>query len=166
MGILIIISFFCAALSIGILWLILYFPIKWLASEKNVNKIRWGFSILLGSILTYYLLFTSPEYNHEYALLIPKGDKYELTLTGERLYMSHDPISALSRETFTDTMILKLPRKKGLIKGSEIIKENGYPLLGSVEVSDGLVTVELYYDNYDDHIKDPLSYNGSYKLKK
>jgi len=166
MGILIIISIFCAALIIGVVWLILYFPTKWLTPWKNANKIRWIISILIGSILTYYFLFTSPDYNHEYVSLIPKDDNYECTLTGERTYMSHDPISALSRETFTDTMILKLPRNKGLIKGNEILKEDGYPFLGSVEINDGLITVALYYDNYDDHIKDPLSYNGSYKLKK
>lgn len=146
--------------------MILYFPLKWLSPKKNTNKTRLIISTLFGSILTYYLLFTSPDYNHKDASLVQKDDTYELTLTGERVYMSHDPISALSRETFTDTMILKLPRNKGLIKGNEIIKEDDYPLLGSIEINDEQVTVELYYDNFDDHIKDPLSYNGSYKLKK
>lgn len=146
--------------------MILYFPLKWLSPKKNANKTRLIISTLLGSILTYYLLFTSPDYNHKDASLIQKDDTYELTLTGERVYMSHDPISALSRETFTDTMILKLPRNKGLIKGNEIIKEDDYPLLGSIEINDEQVIVQLYYDNFDDHIKDPLSYNGSYKLKK
>lgn len=166
MGVFIIIAIVCAAFIIGIFWLILYFPIKWLTPEKNTNKIRWITSLIFGLISVCYFLFTSPENNHEYASLILKGDKYELILTGERVYMSHDPISALSRETFTDTMILRLPRNKGLIRGNEIMNEDGYPLLGSVEVKNGQVTLELYYDNFDDHIKDPLSYNGNYILKK
>lgn len=165
MGLIIIISFIFIALIISILWLILYFPTKWLVPQKNIKTIRWISSILLGLILIYYLLFTSPSYNHEYASLYQKGDIFELRLTGERRYMSHDPISVFSRETYTDTLILKLPRNKGAIRGSEITKEDGYPLLGSIEIIEGSVTVKLYYDNYDDHIKDPLTYNGKYKLK-
>lgn len=36
---------------------------------------------------------------------------------------------------------------------------------GNLKIKNGIVLVELFYDNYDDHIKDPFSYNGSYKLK-
>ena len=166
MGVLIVISIFCIALIIGVTWLVIYFPTKWLFPKKNLKSIRWTASILLSGILVYYFLFTSPEYNHEYAMISPKGDVFELKLTGERSYLSHDPISALSRKTFTDTFILNLPRNGGVIMGNEIIKEDGYPLLGKVEIKNGNVTVNLFYDNFDDHIKDPLDYNGIYKLKK
>lgn len=165
MGI-IIVSILFAALFIGIFWIILYFPTKWFITEKYSKKIRWIISILLGSYLTYYILFTSAEYNQEYAILIQKDDIYELTLTGERVYLSHDPISAINRDTFTDTMVLILPRNKGEIKGIEIIQDDGYPLLGRININDGIINIELFYDNYDDHLKDPFSYNGNYKLKK
>jgi hypothetical protein len=49
---------------------------------------------------------------------------YELTFKGERVNMSYDPISALS--ACTDTVVLKIPRRKGIINGVEIIRENGY----------------------------------------
>ena len=78
---------------------------------------------MLGSIVIYYLLFTSPSYNHENASINQKGDIFELRFAGEQSYMSHDPISALSRRTFTDTFILNLPRNKGVIRGNEIIKQ-------------------------------------------
>jgi len=165
MGLIIILAIVFAAISIGLFWLVLYFPIKWSLTGKRVKTIRWISAIILGFIFTYYFLFTSPAYNHEYALLNHNGDYYELTFTGERVYMSHDPISALSKDTYTDTVILKIPRKKGIIKGDEIIREGSYPIKGELKIKDGIVIVDLFYDNYDDHVKDPFSYNGSYKLK-
>ena len=124
---------------------------------------------MLGFVFTYYFLFTSPSYNHEYALLSHKKDYYELTFTGERKYMTHNPVSALlsvlSRDTYTDTMVLKISQKKGIIKGEEIIKEGGYPIEGKLKINDGVMIVELFYDNYDDGVKRAFPYNGSFKLK-
>lgn len=165
MGVIIIISILCFALIVGLIWLVIYFPTKWIFPQKKLKTIRWTVSILLGSIVICYLLFTSPAYNHENASINQKGDIFELRFAGERIYMSHDPISALSRRTFTDTFILNLPRNKGVIRGNEIIKQDGYPLLGKIEIKKGKVMVNLFYDNFDDHIKDPLDYNGIYKLK-
>lgn len=165
MGVIIIVSLICLALTVGGIWLVIYFPTKWLITEKYLKTIRLTTSIMLSVILLYYMIFTSPDYNHEYATINPNGNIYELTLTGERSHMSHDPISALSRKTFTDTFILNLPRNSGIIKANEIIKEGGYPLNGSIKIKDEKVIVNLYYDNYIDNIKDPLEYNGIYKLK-
>lgn len=162
----IIISLLFAAICIGLVWTIIFFPTRWLIPKKYLKNTRWIISLLLGSALFYFYFFTSPACNHEYALLKQKDGTYELTLAGERVYMSHDPISALSRETYIDTFVFSLPRKEGVIKGFEIKKDGGYPLLGSIEIENGQVTVKLFYDNYDDHVKDPLSCNGSYKLKK
>lgn len=80
--------------------------------------------------------------------------------------MSHDPIAALRRETYTDTVILMIPRKTGTIRGEEIINPEGYPMTGKLKISAGNVEVKLFYKNYDGHSIDPFSYNDSYKLKK
>lgn len=50
-----------------------------------------------------------------------KAPNYELTFTGERALKSHDPISAIRRDT--DTVVLKIPRNEGEIKGNEIIRK-------------------------------------------
>jgi hypothetical protein len=165
MGLTIILAIVFAAMSIGLFWLVLFFPLKWSLSGKRVRKIRWISAMILGFVFTYYFLFISPSYNHDFAILDRKGDYYELTFSGERKYMSHDPISALSRDTYTDTIVLKIPRKKGIVKGEEIIKEGGYPIQGTLVINDGMVNVELFYNNYDDSVKDPFSCNGRFKLK-
>lgn len=160
------IAFICAVAIIAILWSILYFPTKWLIPKKYLNNSRWIITIIIGSFLVYFYVYTSPAYNHEDAVLKQKGAYYELTLTGERVYMSHDLVSALKRATYTDTIVFLLPRNHGVIQGKEIQKKGGYPLLGNVELKSGTIKVQLYYDNFDDHIKEPLSYNGNYRLKK
>lgn len=40
-----------------------------------------------------------------------------------------------------------------------------YKLLGGIAFAGGRMPVELYYDNYDDNIRDPLSWNGEYAIK-
>lgn len=163
----ILIAIFCVAFLTGIIWLILYFPINWITPEKVRNKIRWFISILISLGIIYYYLFTSPAYNHEQARLINRHKYYALILTGERVYLSHDPISSLSRKTFTDTVTIKLPRNKGVINGNEIIiDENDYPFKGKVEIINDVIKVNLYFDNYDNKTKDPLSYNGKYRLRR
>lgn len=142
------------------------FPNKVVDSKKVFKQLQMDHHNHYWILFGYFYVYTSPAYNHEDAVLKQKGAYYELTLTGERVYMSHDLVSALKRATYTDTIVFRLPRNHGVIQGKEIQKKGGYPLLGNVELKSGTIKVQLYYDNFDDHIKEPLSYNGSYRLKK
>ena len=89
-----------------------------------------------------------------------------MTLTGERLLLAHDPISFLKRGTYTDTLRLIIPRDKGEISGADISTEKGhYKMIGTLSIDGEQMEVDLYYDNYDNKIKDPLSWNDNYKIK-
>ena len=80
--------------------------------------------------------------------------------------MVHDPLSLLERGTYVDTFKITVPRPEGIINGNEIpTKPGNYKMLGSLTIEDGKMRMDLYYDNYDDKIQDPLSWNGDYKLE-
>ena len=104
--------------------------------------------------------------NDATAAVAREGETYRITLTGTRYLMVHDPISALMARTYEETYELDLPRIEGVVQGTEIPRPRGwYKLLGTVTFDGDRMTVDLYYDNTDDKIRDPLSWNGVYTLR-
>ncbi len=81
--------------------------------------------------------------------------------------MVHDAISALGRETYLDTFRVIIPRAEGIVDAQEIPTKPGhYKMLGSLTIDKEKMNLDLYYDNYDDKIKTPVSWNGEYKLQR
>ena len=114
----------------------------------------------------YWYVFTSPASNNKNATIEKSDNQFIVTLTGKRTLMVHDPLSLLERGTYVDTFKITVPRPEGIINGNEIpTKPGNYKMLGSLTIEDGKMRMDLYYDNYDDKIQDPLSWNGDYKLE-
>jgi len=156
--------FFC--LAGGIVYLVLYFPTKWLVKPHRSKIVRPTLSVLIGLPLTYWYLFTSPASNNKKATIENVDNQYLITMTGKRSLMVHDPISALKPGTYLDTFRVIIPRAEGTVNGEEIPTKPGeYKMLGSLTIDKEKMRLDLYYDNYDDKIKDPVSWNGEYKLQ-
>ena len=142
----------------------IHYPTKWIKSGQKLKITRYILTILLGLGLTTYCT-TSQVKNHEIARIKKQGTNYQLTLTGDRLYIAHDPISALRKETYKETYKLVIPRSTGEIKGSEIPTEEGYyKLAGLIKINNEKMTIDLYYDNTHDNIKKESNWNGDYTL--
>ncbi len=104
--------------------------------------------------------------NDEVAAVAREGETYRITLTGTRYLMVHDPVSLLRRPTYSATKVLTVPRLTGTVDGAEIPVQQGYyKLLGSIVFDGDRMTVDLYYDDTDDRVRHPLSWNGAYTLR-
>lgn len=104
--------------------------------------------------------------NYETATITRDGELYRIELTGTRYLMVHNPFALLMMPTHEATYVLSVPRIEGAVTGGEIPVERGYyKLLGGIAFEGDRMTVDLYYDNYDDKIRDPLSWNGDYTIK-
>lgn len=146
-----------------ICWLLLYFPLNWILGKQKSKKKCWIFSIIAAIGLSSYFLFTSPAYNYEEATLVTKSNQYELILRGERSYMAHDPITALSRQTFTDTIVLVLPPRTGIIQGKEIQINGANSWNGKINITGNNVKIDLSYRTSEGKSEE-FDYNGNYHL--
>jgi hypothetical protein len=154
------------SIAYGLVYVVSYLPTLWTVRTEKLKRVRRLVSAISGLLITSFYLFVSPTSNNETAIIESYGDKYLVTFTGERLLMAHDPISFLKRETYTDTLQLIIPRDKGKINGAEIPTEKGhYKMIGTLNIDEEQMKLDLYYDNSDDNIQDPLSWNDNYKIK-
>ena len=161
----IIIGFILFLLIFGILYLILFYPIKWMLKTRNIKAPRLYSALIISLIIVSYFVFYSPVKNNDIAEIKANENGYELRLTGKKSYMSHEFISLFSKDTYSDTLRITLPRKQGIINGGEIANPKGYyEYLGTITIENNKVNVDLYYDNYDDNSKDELVWNGKYEI--
>jgi hypothetical protein len=115
------------------------------------------------SIIMFYL-FVSPLSNNPSATIEKYNDQYTVTVIGKRLLMAHDPVSFLKRGTYQDTFKITIPRSQGVISGEEIAAQPGhYKMLGTITLENERLILDLHYN---DGAKDPLSWNGEYKLNR
>jgi hypothetical protein len=150
---------------IGLIYLILYLPTQWFVKPEKLKIVRLTSSISLGLLLIIFYSI-SPAKNNKTATIEKVENLYVVTLTGKRILMSHDLISLLKRKTYLDTFKVSVPRVEGVINGQEIPTEEGhYKMLGTIVFDGDEMKIDLYYDNYDDSIQYPLSWNGEYKIK-
>lgn len=150
----------------AIVYIVIYFPTMWFIKSERLKTIRLTLSILIALLVIAFYLFVPTWSNNETATIKKVENHYQITMTGERALMSHDPISALKRETYTDTFKIIIPSTNGIIKGQEIpTKEGYYKMLGTVNIDKEKMNIDLYYDKSDDKTKDPLNWNGDYILK-
>lgn len=80
--------------------------------------------------------------------------------------MAHDPIGLFTSGSYEDSLTIQLDKiQAGVIFGKDIPSPKGYyNYAGEVTIEGDKMTVELFYDNYDDKRLDPLSWNGTYEL--
>ena len=166
MGIAIIFGLIFFCFSSGLAFLVFYLPTKWLVKTDSQRTVRLGLSVLMGLLIPIFYLFVSPENNNKTATIEKMENSYLVTVTGKRSYMVHDPISYLKRGTFLDSFEIIIPRAEGVINGQEIPRESGhYKILGKLTIVKEKMILDLYFDNTDDKIKDPLNWNGDYELQ-
>ena len=112
-----------------------------------------------------FLVGCAKSTNDSVATYIQLGDSYKVTLTGERVNMSHDIFSV--RSTSPTSEVFLLPRISGEVEGHEIpVKKGYYAYVGKVTFSDNSMVVELYSEDTDSKSKRAISWNGTYQLRK
>lgn len=103
--------------------------------------------------------------NYSNAYYSVAGEHYVVTLKGKRNRMAHDSISALLARTYEEVETIEVPRIDGVVEGREIPVPKGcYGYVGRIAFAGTEMKIDLYYDNYDDGKKEPLSWNGDYML--
>ena len=140
-------------------------PVLTTEKKRNLKKIFLVSSLIIAGITTYIFLFTSPSTNYKTAFIAKEKDHFILTVKGRRLLMVHDLVSLFLRKTYEDSTNYIIPRKQGIIKGEELPSKPGYyKSVGTINIQDNQVEINLSIDNYDDKKLDPDSWNGKYKL--
>ena len=166
MIILILIVLFLILISIGLAYLVLIFPIKWIIKKDKQKIVRLVLSIIIGLIGTAYYIFVPAATNNKTATIEKFENQYKVTVSGKRSLMVHDLISVFERKTYTESFDFIVPRAEGIINGEEIPTEPGfYKLKGTMTFEKDHLIIDMFADNYDDKTKDPLSWNGNYKLQ-
>ena len=150
----------------GLVYFVLYYPTKWFVKKDKLKIVRLIGSTLIGLFISIFYLFYSPANNNETATIEQFKNQYIVTVTGKRILMVHDPISLLKQGTYIESFKISIPRAEGIINGQEIPTESGYyKMLGTLTIDGEKININLFYNNYDDKIKEPLSWNGNYKLQ-
>jgi hypothetical protein len=92
---------------------------------------------------------------------------YEITMTGRREYMGHDPVSILLRKSYSSSRVFFVPRITGEVLGDEIPTEEGYyKYQGRIIFFKNKMIVSIFLINTDDKKIQPISWNGEYHLEK
>lgn len=148
------------------IFIILRRPIILILDEsKKSNIITVSVSILISLWFFVFLVIRDPTSKND-AIINAQKDTYIVSITWEQLSMVHDPIFALLKPTSPGNFEIILPRNYWVINGKEIPISNWYyGYLWNVTFDDDTIIIDLYYDNYDDNIKDPVWWNWIYKLK-
>ena len=155
----------CLFLAYGVAYIILYIPTYLLLKAETLKRTRRILAVIGGLLIISFYVFISPTNNNNTAIIQSDQNKYILTLTGRRLLMVHDPISALLRKTYVDTLKLLIPRQSGVINGGEISTKEGYKVNGTLNINENRLKVDLYYINDDEKTRDPLSWNDNYQVQ-
>lgn len=122
---------------------------------------------LLALLLGTVLCGCNKSKNYPTAWYVETNGNYVITVSGRRMLMAHDPISALEAKTYERSNSFVVPRITGRIEGSEIPRELGYYRYGGyIDISGTSMEMRLWADNTDDHRKEDLTWNGRYTLFK
>jgi len=145
----------------------LYIPTRILLRNDRFNKTKRILPFAGALLIILFYTVISPKKNHETATIQFKQKEYLLTLTGDRLLMVHDPLSALLRKTYVDTIRLIVPRNNGIIYGNEIKTDDGFNVNGTLIFEEEKLKVNLYFNNINGKkTNNPLSWNDKYKIQK
>ena len=141
------------------------------SAKPRVDQLhRYPLKHALCNLIALVLIFVSGcalNSNDPVATYRNVGTQYEITMTGRRGNMAHDPISSLFRGSSPASMVILVPRITDQVQGKEIPVEKGYySYLGKVEFIDNTILVDLMYNNTDVNKLEPTLWNGKYKLQK
>ena len=154
---------FCT--TIGFIYMILFFPLQWIFKTYKLKIARLPLSIFIVVLITVFY-FVPQRLNNKTATIEKNKGQYILTVTGKRTYMPNTLFQVYIPTTYIETFKITLPKSEGIINGQEIpTDQGGYKLLGSVSIYNKKIRIDLFYDNYSKNIKEPLTWNGDYKLK-
>ena len=121
----------------------------------------------LALLLVAVLCGCGTSKNYRTARYVEADGRYLVTMSGRRMLMAHDLISALLRLTEKTTNTFVLPRITGRIEGSEIPNKRGYYRYeGHIDILGRNMVVRLFFDNIDYYKKEEVSWNGKYILVK
>lgn len=128
----------------------------------KIKKIIIASTLVAIAIGGWLSFISNKAKNYEDATVVRDGLLYKIEFKGVRYLMVHDPTSALMGKTYEANYSISVPRITGVVKGDEIpVKKGHYKYLGTITFTKNRFIVDLYYD---DNIKDPISWNGEYKL--
>lgn len=108
----------------------------------------------------------SKSRNYEDATIYTENGQEYIKLKGRRVLMSHDFGGLFGDNTYEDSLLIPLPPLSDkIILGKDIPVEDGhYKYTGDILIDGQTLNVNLFYNNTDDNINDPLGWNGQYKL--
>lgn len=157
--------FFFTITSLGGFIFAKFFKFK----SQNSRKKNIYITTILSVLFILFEIFYNPAKNFKTAYIEKTNDKYIITVIGKRNLMVHDPISALKKGTYIDSAKFTIPKAYGIIKGMEMPNEpDSYKTINNhaLIIDDKTITINLFYDNYDDKVNQPSVWNGKYKLVK
>jgi hypothetical protein len=126
------------------------------------RKIIFLSSFLLSCLTFCFFLFSTPATNYKTAFIEQQKQFYKVTVKGKRVLMAHDPVSALLRKTYEDSIVFIVPRNHGIIQGDEIqVLPDSFKPIGAITIQERQMTIKLYYDDKE---TEPNSWNGKFTL--
>jgi hypothetical protein len=130
----------------------------------TINKISvFVVSLFVSGLSTYFIFFSTPSKNYKTAYIEKQQTSFKVTVKGKRVLMAHDPVTALLRQTYDDSLSFLIPRQDGIIQSSEIkLSQDRYKPTGSIFIDKEKMYIKLYYDTKK---SDPDSWNGEYNLQ-
>jgi hypothetical protein len=127
-----------------------------------------SFHCFFSLILSLLIVSCSGNENNKTAYGFEKDGKTFIKLKGKRKLAAHALNSALSNTTYKDSLILEVPSlQNSKVNGKDIpVRKGYYKYLGNLTIQGNKVQVNLSYDNTDDKVTEPTSWNGEYILVK
>lgn len=78
---------------------------KLTSPNRRVNKyFVFGLSFLIAGLSAYFVVFSTPAKNYKTAYIETNQNGYKVTVKGKRVFMAHDPVSAILRRTYEDSV--------------------------------------------------------------
>jgi hypothetical protein len=147
----------------SIIKFIIRFVGKFIGQNFKVNRIAVLVpSLLVVGFLGYYVLFSTPAKNCKTAYIESVQNGFKVTVKGKRLLMTHDPISAILRHTYEDSVSFLIPRQAGTIQSNEIeVSQGRFAPTGTISINRDNMVIKLFNDQAQ---KESDGWNGNYSL--
>ncbi len=135
---------------------------------KKIKKILLYSLPISFIIFVSIVLFQNIPWNHKYAYIENNnsGSGYIITFFSDRIWHPSNFLSAIFPKTYIQQEKITFPKNSGTVLWKNIPhKMWHYAYTGSAKFNDNTLILDLYVDNTDDNIIDPLWLNGKYILK-
>ena len=118
----------------------------------------------------YSFLFScsSPAQNKQTAYVEKYQDSFLITIVGKRHLLVHDPVSLFQTDNYyLDSALFTIAGKMGFVNFKEVqmLSAGSYPFVqGGITMTNDSLLINLSFDDYDDKIIRPLTWNGNYLI--